>query len=212
MIIYITENIINNKKYIGLDSKNNPKYLGSGKHLKRSIKKYGKENFIKTIIENCSSLDELSNRECYWIDHYDAINSKEFYNLAEGGKGGWLGDEANKKRIATLTGYKHSEETKRKIGEKAKGREVSDETRKKMSESQSGTIRHKDKSKLEGSNNPNSKKIAQYTLDGELVRIWDCIKDATDFYGKPGCKSHISSCARGKRNRTMGFKWGYLDK
>lgn len=212
MVIYITENIINKKKYIGLDSKNNSKYLGSGKHLKRAIKKYGKENFVKTIIESCNSLEELNNRECYWIEHYNAIKSNEFYNLSKGGIGGWLGDEVNEKRRTTLTGHKHSEETKKKIGEKAKGRKPSKETRKKMSESQTGIVRHKDKSKLEGSSNPNSKKIAQYTLDGELVRIWDCIKDATDFYGKPGCKSHISSCAKGKRNKTMGFKWEYLDK
>ena len=44
MIIYMTINNINGKKYIGKDVKNNPKYLGSGFDLQKAIKKYGKEN------------------------------------------------------------------------------------------------------------------------------------------------------------------------
>lgn len=57
MVIYITKNIINGKMYIGKDAKNDGNYLGSGLHLKRSIKKFEKENFIKTILEKCNSLE-----------------------------------------------------------------------------------------------------------------------------------------------------------
>jgi len=46
-IIYKTTNKINNKFYVGYDTKNNPKYLGSGLLLKRAIEKYGQENFKK---------------------------------------------------------------------------------------------------------------------------------------------------------------------
>lgn len=114
MIIYITENIINGNKYIGLDTNNDPKYLGSGLYLKRAISKYGKDNFKKTILEECTSFDELCEREKYWISYYDAVNSEEFYNIAEGGNGGWLGHEVNEKRRQTLMGHKHSDETKEK--------------------------------------------------------------------------------------------------
>jgi hypothetical protein len=41
-VIYKTINLLNEKIYIGQDSKNNIKYLGSGKKLIRAIKKYGK--------------------------------------------------------------------------------------------------------------------------------------------------------------------------
>ena len=51
MIIYKTTNLINKKIYIGQDTKNNPNYLGSGKYFKYALKKYGKENFSKEIIE-----------------------------------------------------------------------------------------------------------------------------------------------------------------
>lgn len=88
MIIYITENLINGKKYIGKDTQNKKSYLGSGKLLKKAIKKYGIKNFKKTTLEFCKDTLELSNREKYWIDFFDAVNNKNYYNLVHGGDGG----------------------------------------------------------------------------------------------------------------------------
>lgn len=88
MVIYITENLINGKKYIGKDTQNKKSYLGSGKLLKRAIKKYGIENFKKTIIEICDNNKQLSEREKYWISFFNAINDENYYNLAIGGDGG----------------------------------------------------------------------------------------------------------------------------
>lgn len=62
MVIYITTNLINGKQYIGKDARNNPKYLGSGTYLIKSIKKYGKENFKKEIIEHCSSFRSFNSK------------------------------------------------------------------------------------------------------------------------------------------------------
>lgn len=45
MIIYKTTNLINNKIYIGQDSKNNPEYLGSGLKLLKALIKV--KNFQK---------------------------------------------------------------------------------------------------------------------------------------------------------------------
>lgn len=87
MIIYKTTNLINNKIYIGKDSKNNPNYLGSGKILSNAIKKYGKNNFKKEILESCT-LENLNEREIYWIDFYKANNEKIGYNILSGGDGG----------------------------------------------------------------------------------------------------------------------------
>ena len=90
--VYITTNNINGKKYIGqkkYDKKNNwVDYLGSGVVLNQAIEKYGKENFSKHIIENCETKEKLNDREIYWISYYDAINNKNFYNIASGGDGG----------------------------------------------------------------------------------------------------------------------------
>lgn len=90
--IYMTINLINNKKYIGKRKCkcdiNQDEYLGSGKVLKQAIKKYGKENFIKRILEICDNKNICDEREKYWIALYDATHSDEFYNIASGGEGG----------------------------------------------------------------------------------------------------------------------------
>lgn len=46
MIIYKTTNLINNKVYIGKDSKNKPSYYGGGILLKKSIKKEIEKNIF----------------------------------------------------------------------------------------------------------------------------------------------------------------------
>ena len=88
MFIYITTNIVNGKKYIGMCTRDDRNYIGSGKLLKDAIKKYGKENFKRDIIEECCDFKTLCEREKYWIDYYDAVNSDDFYNLIDGGLGG----------------------------------------------------------------------------------------------------------------------------
>jgi hypothetical protein len=60
MIIYKITNKVNSKIYIGQDKHDNPNYLGSGKILHLAFKKYGSENFIKEIIEECESKEHLN--------------------------------------------------------------------------------------------------------------------------------------------------------
>lgn len=88
MVIYETINKINGKRYIGKDKHNDPTYLGSGKLLNKAIKKYGRENFIKTILEQCDSEDHMAERERHWIRITNAQTSKIYYNIGEGGNGG----------------------------------------------------------------------------------------------------------------------------
>lgn len=53
------------------------------------------------------------------------------------------------------------------------GKTHNDKTRDKMS---------KNHANFKGSNNPKSKKIAQFDKDGRCIKIWNCIKDITDYY------------------------------
>lgn len=103
MVIYKTTNTINSKFYIGQDSKNNPSYLGSGLYLKRAIEKYGKEHFIKEILQVCDDKDSLNAAEIYWIRELRATEIG--YNIVDGGQGGNLGKHSNEKTSKSLKEY-----------------------------------------------------------------------------------------------------------
>lgn len=88
MNIYKITNLINGKIYIGQETKYDPKYLGSGKVIKNAVKKYGKENFKKEILEECKTKEKLNKQEIYWISFYNSTNKIIGYNLTKGGEGG----------------------------------------------------------------------------------------------------------------------------
>lgn len=101
--IYQITNLLNDKKYIGKRSCRcsieKDKYMGSGIYLKRAINKYGIENFEKRILEICYEEKELNEKEKYWIKYYDAVNNKNYYNIALGGDGGNVRAGFNEERI-----------------------------------------------------------------------------------------------------------------
>lgn len=142
--IYKTTNIINNKIYIGQHKVTNDSfdnnYFGSGKLLIEAIKNYGLENFKCEILEWCDSADELNKKEIYYIALYKSTTKNNNYNISDGGFVPRLSGEANgnygkhrprteeeKRHLSDVTkGHKptftgnHTDDSKRKIGEKTR--------------------------------------------------------------------------------------------
>ena len=87
-IIYKIENNVNNKIYIGKTTKidNFKNYYGSGKIIKSALKKYGKESFTKEIIYYAFSIEELNEKEIYFIKYYNSALPNG-YNIGLGGEG-----------------------------------------------------------------------------------------------------------------------------
>lgn len=132
MIVYKTTNLITKKIYVGVTSKDDPGYLGSGKTLNKAIKKYGKENFVRETLEECYSEKELFEREIFWIKELKSKGSNG-YNLTDGGMGILNPTKEVRKKISkSLTGRIQSEETKRKIAEANIGKKYSEETKRKV--------------------------------------------------------------------------------
>lgn len=52
--------------------------------LYRAFRKYGIENFIFEVIEECK-VEELNQKEIYWIQYYESLISFKGYNLTLGG-------------------------------------------------------------------------------------------------------------------------------
>jgi group I intron endonuclease len=136
MIIYKTTNLINGKIYIGKHNGKNEKYLGSGRNLILAIKKYGKENFIREIIEdNIDNLEILNEREVYWINFYDSRNPNIGYNVSKGGAGDTFPSEESKIKNSISNfgekngffGKHHTEENKKIMSELKKGKPLKEE-------------------------------------------------------------------------------------
>lgn len=118
-IIYLASNLITGKSYIGQTIKSLDKR--KAKHLQNSktdlnnkfyqaIRKHGIESFEWKVLEEDIPKEKLDEREIHWIKEINTLY--EGYNMTIGG--------------GTLLGHKHSEETKRKIGESLKGRSMKD--------------------------------------------------------------------------------------
>lgn len=150
MVIYKIINLVNNKIYIGKNLHNNPNYLGSGFLIKRAIKKYGKENFKKEIIEVCDK-EKANEREVYWIKKLNSTDLKIGYNITEGGTGGDnFSNNPRKEEIRhemkeRFTGEKNPmfgkpwpEERKERVRLKLIGKKASEETKLKISISLKG--------------------------------------------------------------------------
>jgi group I intron endonuclease len=186
MIIYKTTNLINNRFYVGKDKMNNPRYLGSGKILKEAIKKYGKENFIKEILEICETVDKMNEREIFWIEELNAI--EEGYNITKGGDGGnTIENHPNKNEISK----KHSEWMIE--NNPTRGRKKSQEEIDNWRKSYVG--------KYTGSNNPNygSKRneSTKIKISESKKKYWENLseKDLNNFREK------ISETNKGKKGK-----------
>lgn len=162
MIIYKTTNLVNGKIYIGKDIKNDPTYYGPGQTLRKAIKKYGKNNFKKEIIEVCASNEELNLKEKYWISHLNSTNRDIGYNLTIGGTGGDTfthnpNKEFIREKLRQISSKKtHSELTRKKISDLRSGKgngqygKIPWNRGMPMSDEQKQKIREKNKDKFKG--------------------------------------------------------------
>ncbi len=207
--IYITTNKINNKKYIGKCwNNNNPNYIGSGVLLVKAVKKYGKSNFIKKILESdIKSKEDLIKKEIFYIKKYNAFKSSKFYNLTEGGDGGDIVRDRsifrtekhrNKCRDIALIRNKNPEYLK-KLSRALKGRVVSQETRLKLKKSH------------ESQTNDNlKKKVNQLNDKGDVISTFNSLTDATKSFNKKAGNSAAISKACKTGIKVWGFYWEYV--
>lgn len=90
-LIYQITNNINQKFYIGKHETYNidDDYFGSGKYLRRAIRKHGIENFTKTILFELQNREEMNLLEKTVVTP-EFCARKDTYNLTIGGFGTWF--------------------------------------------------------------------------------------------------------------------------
>jgi len=150
-IVYITTNLINGKQYVGDHSTNNidDNYLGSGKvALWPAIKKYGKENFKKEILEQFDTKQQAFDAQEKYIIKYNTLVPAGYNISPSGGHGckdcwseesknkmkghpNWLKSQTlesrnkiSKNNAKSMLGKHHSEESKEKNKQAHLGKET----------------------------------------------------------------------------------------
>lgn len=228
--VYCAYNIVNHKVYIGYTETSLERRISSHKHKSKcsnkayfhlSLYKHGVDNFKWFVLFQGSTLEELQNKEIYFINLYKSNNRKFGYNLSTGGERCYL-----------------NEEVKRKIGEKAKARNISginnpffgkkhtEETKKKLSEIRKGKVwnpgyKHSKEVKIKLSNirkellkNPEVIEKMRLAQKGKPIICletnikYKSIAEASRLMNIPvsGIKNQIN----GRSKTTMGYKFEFI--
>jgi group I intron endonuclease len=157
--------------------------------LLRSLNKYGVENHIFEIIEECN-IELLNIRERYWQD---------FYKVLENG----LNCILTKTKDKSGVGIKHTESTKLKISNSNKGKIKSIETRLKLSKNKIGNTiwigrKHSENTKKIMSEKSKSRKML---LDLNTGVFYYSISEYCNLYNLNLSTLYIQISGKRKKNK-----------
>lgn len=216
MGVYKITNTVNEKYYIGSsidiqkrksDHRNSlikNKHVNS--HLQNAVNKYGIDNFSFEILELVEKVEELREREQFYIDELNACDRSKGYNIrayARGGgafgeDNGWFGKGYLQEGLLNVFyGKTHTEETRKLLSSLAKQRK--------------GTLNPNYGNK--SNKNPLSKRIAQVDMKTlAVIKIWDSSIDITRELGFH-CGTICGICKivekENVRRKCQNFYWCY---
>jgi hypothetical protein len=229
--VYIHINKTNNKKYVGITSQQVEKRWKNGLGYEeqifgRAIQKYGWDGFEHVIICDKQTQLEAFKKEQELIQLYDTTNPDYGYNKSDGGESGsYHAYNVQINRMTQVYRYDASgnyidcfcsiEEAKRQL--KINGSNISQCCKglrklaygyqwsheylgEKIDPVEDGGRR---------TNKSRMRKVSQYSQNGELIRIYECITDAQRETGINRCA--IGNCCKGKTKTAGGYIWEYAN-
>ena len=104
--LYQITNLVNNKIYVGVHMTKDMSdgYMGSGKVIRKALKKHGPNNFRKDILETFDNSKAMYDREKEFVTD-EFVSRKDVYNLRRGGVGGFTTSARKKAREITNSRY-----------------------------------------------------------------------------------------------------------
>lgn len=195
----------NGKRYIGITSqkperrwgKNGIGYKAHNQHFYNAILKYGWVNIAHNIIASGLSEEEACKMERVLVALYNTCNREFGYNKSTGGEAPGTGVHK------TL-----SEDARRKISEKQKGRKIDPESIRKRVEARKG-YRHS-KATKEKMSEAAKVPIVQIDLNGNLICKFDSILTAANKTNV--AKQNICKCCKCIRKTAGGYIWKYYEE
>lgn len=184
-------------------------------HFWNAIQKYGWDNIRHDVLLSGLTKIQASEHEKHFILLYESHDPKKGYNLTFGGE----------------TGIQHTEQSRRKLSESHKGLRYnvgvpfSEERRQHLRDQHADVrgeknpsygrkwtpneiaIRQSHRVYTKGADNPRARAILQLDQQGNLIKRWGSISEASAEY----CRTSIKDCLRGKYKQHRGFIWRYED-
>jgi len=224
--VYCIENVITHKKYIGQSVDINNRWykhksdLNRGVHdndyLQKAWNKYGENEFDFYVLEYCN-VEELNDKERYYIDFYHSMKRDCGYNLKSGGQDyNYFSSEvkekissSNKKyylehpemkqsrSIGALNQWANPKIKEKILGENNSmyGKHHTEESKKKMSETRTGK--------------PIAKRYPNPVICVELNKVFDNSVEAGKALFLDG--SAILKVCRGERKICGGYHWEFYN-
>ena len=190
-IIYLATNLINNKIYVGQTKRSleiritdHYNHIFDNTYFHKALKKYDKKDWKWEIIDSADTLEELNDKEIFWIDKLNSMNPKVGYNRTRGGDGYPEMDKIN---------YDKSRETrisKHYTSEELEAKEKKYITRK---------MRHKAVRCIETN---------QIFIDP--IQAAFALFSQKDNFNLDNTANAIRKCARGDTKTARGYHWEYL--
>ena len=206
-IIYKATNVATGEVYIGattieleerIKDHYNKAVKNYGHKFQTAIREYGIENIKWEQIDTAQDSNELALKESRYIEKFDTVNNG--YNSDRGG--------GFKKLIYQYSLTGELESTFQSLEEASKSSSISEDS---ISHACVGDRKTSNgfywtyTSTFDLKEDYRKKKVIQYDLEGELVKVFDSISDASKQTEIN--KSSIAKCCRGERNMAGGFIW-----
>jgi group I intron endonuclease len=201
-VVYMHENIINGKKYIGITSKKPEDRWGkdgvryknnSNIYFWNAIQKYGWDNFKHEILLEDLSLSDALKKEFEISKTHNTTDSKFGYNGTVGRGGNFeISEESRLKYSNAVKGEKNP----------MYGKKHSKETIIKLKEINT-------KNAMYGKDNPVSRAVKGVNIETNEEILFESANQAATHFNLFN-NGHIIECCRGKRKSCKGYRWEYI--
>ncbi len=236
--IYKKTLIPTGKHYIGQHNGKLSNYYGSGVDWKKDVKLY-KVNWnidiITEILEYVDDVDQLDERERWWLEKYDVQNNPLYYNKSNKPFGPVThtvetcnllstkllglkreGDaltnlrEGHSKRILNLNGEKISQA---KTGHECyknpeRGRKISQSN---LGRKDSEETKARKSQSLMGKSTKPKKQICEYDLEHNFIKNWESVTELICFYRENNIKFDYATFLR-KQKQNKPYKNRYWNE
>jgi group I intron endonuclease len=173
--------------------------------LYNSLVKYGPENHIFEVIEECLE-NELDKKEIYWGEYYDVLSNKHLNNRLGRGFGSYDSEETKLKKRKCHLGRNNYW---------LKGKSLTQEHCDKISKSKIGTIQNRTKTRkdkghsrtchIEAVIKTKSIPLLQYDINMNFIKEWPSGAVAAKELGLK--QSNINMASNGKTKSCGNFVW-----